>query len=123
MNQSENATRVPVPGSDKGGAWVRMSDKEYKVAPLNFRALRELAGSIKVLQTIKEGEMPNAEQMETLVKIAHSAIHRNYPEITIDEVAEGLDFGNFSSVLSAVMGVAGLLGREAPSSGEVVTSP
>ena len=121
MNQNLEEKRVALPGADKGGAWVQMGDKAYKVAPLNFKALRELAGNISALQGIEKGQMPNAEQMGILVKLAHASIQRNYPDITEEQVAEDLDFGNFTSVLNAVMGASDLLGREVPNKGE--TSP
>lgn len=97
--------RVALPGPDKGGAWVSMGDKEYKVAPLNFKALRELAPMIGTLRDVRDGELPNPEQMDTLAKLAHAALRRNYPSITEDDVADLLDFGNFTNVLKAVMGV------------------
>jgi hypothetical protein len=112
--------RVALPGADKGGVWVRMGDKEYKVAPLNFKALRELAPSIAVLQEVTPGAMPSVEQMGVLVRLTLAALQRNYPATTEDEVADILDFGNFGAVLGAVMGTAGLTKREVPASGETL---
>ena len=119
MSQEVAVTRTELPGADKGGVWVRMGDKEYKVAPLNFKALRELDPSIVVLQSVVPGAMPNVEQMGVLVKLTLASLQRNYPAILEDEVAENLDFGNFGLVLGAVMGTAGLTKREVPASGEI----
>lgn len=125
MNEIETETAGQmVPTVDKGGVWVRMGDKSYKVAPLNFKTLREMAPLLTALKAAKDGELPTAAQTDALCSIAHASIRRNYPAITLDEVAENLDFGNFLSVLNAVMGASGLLGRkEEPESGEVKTSP
>jgi hypothetical protein len=113
---------VPLPGADKGGTWVRMGDKEYKVAPLNFKALREMSESIGVLQNVQSGTMPTAAQMGVLVQLAHAALKRNYPIITEDEVADGLDFSNFGNVLGAVMGASAINKKElAP--GEIPPNP
>jgi hypothetical protein len=100
--------QAPLPGPDKGGQWVRMGDVEYKVAPLNFKGLRELGAQLAMLKDVAPGTMPNAEQVTALCAIAHAALKRNYPEMTVDEVEDRLDFGNFGPVLSAVIGVSGL---------------
>jgi hypothetical protein len=118
MEQEAKVTRAAVSGADKGGVWVRMGDHEYKIAPLNFKALRELAPSIATLQDVIPGAMPSVEQMGVLVKLALASLQRNYPATTEDEVADVLDFGNFGAVLGAVMGTAGLTKREVPASGE-----
>ena len=110
--------RVALPGPDKGGAWVRMGDKQYKVAPLNFKALRELADSVAVLKSVEPGAMPTGQQMAVLVQLAHASLKRNYPDITEDDVADNLDFSNFAAVLGAVMGASALTGLEVPKQGE-----
>lgn len=101
-------TKKELPGADKGGVWVPMGDLQYKVAPLNFKALREMAPLLTVLQGVERGSMPTAEQIDALVSVAHASIKRNYPDITKAEVADALDFSNFSPVLGAVMGSSGL---------------
>jgi hypothetical protein len=108
------------PDTDKGGAWVQMGGREYKVAPLNFKALRTLQQNIAVLAEVVPGVMPNSDQMGVLVQLAHAALARNYPKMTEDEVADMLDFGNFSAVLSAVMGSATM---KEPPKGEALASP
>ena len=119
MSQETGApSRVKLPGADKGGQWVQMGDLLYKVAPLNFKALRELGPSINVLSKLETGTMPSAEQMGILVKLAHASLKRNYPDMEESLVDDNLDFSNFGSVLSAVMGAAGLKDRETPPSGE-----
>ena len=121
MNDETKPTRVLVPGADKGGTWVTMGDKEYKVAPLNFKALRTLAGEIAVLSSIAENSMPTAEQMGVLVKLAHASLVRNYPELPESEVEDSLDFSNFAAVLTAVMGSA--TPKEPTLLGEAQASP
>jgi hypothetical protein len=120
--------RPPIPlaeikGPDKGGVWVVMGDKQYKVAPLNFKAMRELSAKISSITSLEKGEMPSGEQMSALVPIAHAALKRNYPQMTEDEVADNLDFGNFGNVLSAVLGTSGLnKDKGENSSGEAQTT-
>ena len=119
----EQVARAALPGVDKGGAWVQIGDKEYKVAPLNFKSLRTLAGEIGKLQQMKGGGMPDAEQMGILCRLAHASLQRNYPEMSEDEVADNLDFSNFGTVLKAVMGQAGLDKEEIKNPGEAPASP
>ena len=122
MSEIAEVPRVALPGVDKGGAWVVMGDKQYKIAPLNFKALRELSDSVKDLTENAPSGMPSGVQMMAMAKIAHAALRRNYPDITEDEVADNLDFGNFSIVLAAVMGASGLSGREVAKPGETVAT-
>ena len=123
MNGIETESQM-VPTVDKGGVWVRMGEKSYKVAPLNFKTLRELGPMVAELKGATGGGMPTAAQTDALCSIAHAALKRNYPEITIDQVAEDLDFGNFTSVLNAVMGASGLANRDGGAApGEAMASP
>ena len=125
MTTEAEAPRAALPGPDKGGQWVRMGESQYKVAPLNFRGLREMAPQLDLLKSIAPGTMPNQEQVDALVKIAHASLRRNYPEMTEEEVGDRLDFGNFGNVLSSVIGVSGLIKKEEPAAGpgEPPTSP
>ena len=101
-----------VEGADKGGNWVTLGEVQYKVAPLNFKALRELGGTLGLLREMTPGEMPSTAHVTALVAVAHASLRRNYPSITEDEVADVLDFGNFSEALSSVLGVSGLRKKE-----------
>lgn len=122
MNEAAVA-RAELPGADKGGAWVRMGDREWKVAPLNFKALRELSADVQRLASMERGKMPGAEEIAVLARVAHAALKRNYPDVTEDQVAEDLDFGNFGNVLGAVLGASSLTKREEPKPGEPTPSP
>ena len=63
---TETSKRVE-PGEDRGGEWVEMSGKEYKVPPLNFKALREVQEKIATIGKI-EGA-PTPEQMDVVVDV------------------------------------------------------
>lgn len=91
------------------GIKVKLGNKEYFVPPLNFKRLRQLKADIELLSSVKG--TPTDEQMNAVVKVVHSAIERNYPDLTIDDVEEMLDLANAGTVVKAIMGGAGLVAR------------
>lgn len=119
------------PQGRRGGEWVTLGLDEYRVPPLGFRDLQDLAGDIQALSRI--GGHPTLEQMRGVARIAHAAIKRNYPAVTEDEVLDALDLGNYQAVLGAVLKIAGFeqakpgepagLGEAAASSGAASTQP
>ena len=125
MDYSSLAGKIPLPGADKGGAWVTMGAKSWKVAPLNFKGLRELSPQLSRLKELApgSGQMPGPEQVDALGSVAHAALKRNYPDITLDDVLEDLDFSNFGAVLAAVMGASGLDKEPKPGEAMGVKTP
>jgi hypothetical protein len=101
-----DVVRVPTE-KNRGGAWVRIGDEEYRVAPLGFRALQELGDKIMSLKDMQQ--IPTREQMGVVIEIVHSAMQRNYPSMTAEQVIDMLDVGNFSPVLNSVMGASGFV--------------
>ena len=49
------------------------------------------------------------QQAKFVIKIVHEALKRNYPEITREEVAELIDFGNMAEVMNSVCNLSGLI--------------
>lgn len=112
-------TRIE-PKRSRGGEWVVFGDEEYRVPPLAFRALQELADEVAGLQAM--GAKPTVEQMTTIEKIVHSALSRNYPEMTLAEVSDMLDVGNYEKVLGAALSIAGFTRAKEGSPGETGAS-
>jgi len=98
------------PGEDRGGEWVEMSGKEYKIPPLNFKALREVQGKVTQIGAIKG--VPTPEQMDIVVDVVYMAMRRNYPDMKRETVEDILDVGNMMPVFAAVMRVAGFKALE-----------
>jgi hypothetical protein len=116
---SEDVVRVE-PEGKRGGEWVTFGLESYRVPPLGFRAVQELAADIESLS--KMGKRPTVAQMRVVASIAHAAMARNYPKLTVDEVLDMLDMGNWQRVLSAVLLISGFeKGGAAP--GEAVSPP
>ena len=80
-----------------------LGDKTLVVPPLNFRSLEELQDR---LATFEAGV--DKEARATIVDAAWHALRRNYPDITKDEIVDGLDIGNMQELMEAVMDVSGL---------------
>jgi hypothetical protein len=100
----DKPTQVP-PEKHRGGVWVTLGDESYRIPPLAFRSVQELADDVAGLATM--GTRPTPAQMQTVSKIVHSAIARNYPSMTIEQIDDMLDIGNYQEVLSAVLVIGG----------------
>lgn len=95
------------------GIAVVMGGVEYTVPPLALGALEQLQDRVSKFN----GDIRDAEQVATVIDAAHSALKRNYPETTRDDVADMIDVGNMAEVFEAVMDVSGLK-RKAIEAGE-----
>ncbi len=94
---------------------------------LSTEDLEQLTSLISKIQLttskVKEREMAIVADA---IEVIHSALSRNYPELTIEDVEELVDLGNFSEVFQAVMGVSMLkkkskLDPQSPSTGSSST--
>jgi hypothetical protein len=54
------------------------------------------------------GAVPDIEVVVTLL---HAALVRNYPELTADQVAQWVDYGNMLDIMDAVMQTSGLAAK------------
>lgn len=105
----EDEVRRVVPAKSRGGKWVRIGDEEYRIAALGFGALQELGDEISKLAGIVG--IPSKEQMDTVVKVVHTALQRNYPNMKFGEVYDMLDLSNFSDIMDAVLNMSGFVKR------------
>lgn len=88
------------------GVIVNLGGTDYTVPPLSFKQLRRMLDKINLIGTIDGA--PSNEQMDAIVEVVHSALARNYPDLTPDQVEDMLDLGNAGNVVKAIMGVSGL---------------
>ena len=89
------------------GTAIKIGDRTFVVPPLNLARIKRLRPDIEALSSMKLDAMMTDEQIESVVRILHSALSRNYPEITIDEVEDIIDLGNLIPVVQAMMRVSG----------------
>lgn len=87
------------------GVTVKMNGTDRIIPPLNFKALKAMRAEIETLTNIDGA--PSDTQMATVVKVVKAALIRNYPNITDEEVEDGIDMGNLQAVLHATMGRKG----------------
>lgn len=104
MEAQEKAIRIQ-PTGNKGGTWVVMGAEEYRIPPLGFGAIRELQDRMSAIQGMTE--LPSAEQMSIVAEIVLLSMRRNYPSITLEEIVDKLDLGNFRQVFEAVLATSG----------------
>ena len=125
MNINEQFPKVPPTATiDRGGQWVVLGGNQYKIPPLNFRAVRQYASTMSSLRDVDSGSSLDPEKMSLVAEIAHAAIVRNYPDMKLADIEDMLDLGNFSDVFSAIMNIAGLVKNKGEHPvGEATPSP
>lgn len=93
------------------GKAIRMGGMDIVVPALNMKKLKEKATEIIAM----DEETDTVKKLEASCAVIHSALQRNYPDITIDEVEELVDMANLQEVTQAVMGQKGSgLGESQP---------
>lgn len=108
------ANAAPPKEPPVAGTWVEMGGKSYLVPPLNFKGLRQVEEDLKVLASIKleGGALPSDDQVKSLCKVIKASIVRNYPNVTLEELEDLVDFGNLPQLILAVMKASGLVQKE-----------
>lgn len=96
------------------GLPVVLGGDTYIVPPIALGALEQLQERI----TSFTGDVTDLKQVATVIDAAHSALKRNYPDMTRDQVADLIDVGNMADVFEAVMDVSGLKRKGIEAQGE-----
>lgn len=89
------------------GVEIKLGDKVFTIAPLNFITLKKVAPLLKSFEKLDGKTMPEAEDFDAMITIIHLAIKRNHPEVTSDEIGELLDMQNVMEVITKIMGASG----------------
>jgi hypothetical protein len=95
------------------GRQVTLGGIEYTIAPLNVGALKRLAPQFQSMATLVG--LPTIEQWDDMLAVFLAAFHRNYPEMTKEQLEDLVDVGNFAEIAESVMRVSGLVKREGES--------
>lgn len=99
--KKDPTTQKPV-----AGVQVVIGAHEYTVPPISLYHVRMYADQLKSLDASKQMDVGS---IDLIAQVALAALKRNYPELTLDELAQEIDFGNIMSVYQAVMGVSGFV--------------
>lgn len=94
------------------GIEVAMGGEDWLIPPLTLGQLRRLMPKVRQLTEI-DASMGEA-QIAVLVEIVATALQRNYPDATYEQVENLLDLGNAGAVLNAVLTGSGLKPRSSP---------
>lgn len=86
------------------GIQVKLGDVVYQMPTLSLGAL-EFYG--KDLQKLLDGENVMTGSI-VVIDAAHAALKRNYPDITRDTVAAGVDLETITEVVAALLDFGGL---------------
>jgi hypothetical protein len=92
------------------GQKVELQNMTLIIPPLNFAALRKQGGLKKIKAVIKgfqeaqKGDFDlNENTLLEAAELVFLAARRNYPDITLDQIEEGLDFSNAVKIIPALM--------------------
>lgn len=98
------------------GIKVNLGGKEYTVPPINLKALRQLgpkfASMAKAVDTGNISGLFEGAQLDTMLEVILSAMSRNYPDLTKDDLEEVVDLGNLVDLFGAVCAQSGLKKQE-----------
>jgi len=95
------------------GKEIKLGEEVMTVPALSLKQIRTLLPRIK---TMKLGSLED-EDLDTCIEIIRSALSRNYPNITKDDVENMVDMRNMVPVTQAVMNLSGL--ESAPAGGAI----
>jgi hypothetical protein len=81
---------------------------------LNLKGMRVYKEELNFIERgVPEEKRGDREEqykfLSTLATVALAALQRNYPDITLEEVEDGIDFNNVREITQAVMGASGYL--------------
>jgi hypothetical protein len=86
------------------GVEIELNGEKYTCPPLNLNGVEKMQDKLQDF----DGLAPFS-QLPIVAEVAHLALLRNYPDITLDAVKDGIDLGNMIPIMNAVMGVSGLV--------------
>lgn len=80
----------------------------YVVPPLSMGDLEYMQDKLATFESFSL----NAASAQVILEVAHRALRRNYPQISVDELRDLIDLGNAMDLFQAVMDISGLRRRE-----------
>ncbi len=99
------------------GTTVKLGEQNYVLPPLSLKQVKSLKGDIEGLST--ENNL-DEHSLDTVVKIVHAALSRNYPSLSVGQLEEWIDLGNVQTLVQIILGQSGFKSGEA-TRGEIST--
>ena len=105
------------------GPSVTFGGREYVLAPLNLRALKNYPTALANVSSDDWGK-----RTEAFAQLMHASLSRNYPEITLDKVLDEVEVGDMLTLTRVLMDASGLVRRTtapggAPSEDPLIGTP
>jgi hypothetical protein len=91
------------------GVLVKIGERDFIVPPLSLGQLKRLRADIMKARESADENRTGYDRMLDTLPIIHAALSRNYPDMTITELEDIVDLGNYSAVVDAVFAVSGLM--------------
>ena len=87
------------------GVTVVLRGREFVIPPMTFGQIRRNAAHLAKIQASTD-----LATLPIMAEIIHGAMACNYPDVTPEQLEDDyLDIGNARAVLSAIMGVSGMV--------------
>jgi len=87
------------------GKLMALGGVEYVLAPLNAAAVKLYRDQIK---NVFVGGIPD---IELIAKLAHASLARNYPDMSLANVEEIIDYENMFEVWESLLNLSGLVAQ------------
>lgn len=86
------------------GIEMQLGGESRVLAPLNAASFKQYRSEITTV--FNGGSIPD---LEIVAKLACASLQRNYPDVTLSDVEQWIDFGNLIPVFEAIISVSGLV--------------
>lgn len=96
------------------GVEVKLGDKVFVVPPLTFKQLKDANIKEKLATMATIGPKAEDKQFDALRDVVFACVSRNYPDLSIDTLEDGLTMGNIKPLMQAMFGVEMVQSGEAP---------
>ena len=90
------------------GTPIKIGKQVLIVPALNFKSLKALKPKLAMLSSLNPTAEIADEVHEAMIDIVHTALRRNYPNMSREDIEDGFDLANRDRIIKAVMGVSGL---------------
>ena len=89
------------------GKPVEIGGRNFVVPPLTIGQLKRLRPKIEAMASAKP-DASAMDQVDDIIDIIHAAIGRNYPDLTVDELADMIPLPDVQRIVEEVMSASGL---------------
>lgn len=91
------------------GVVVKVGGADYTVPPFNLRVLREHEAA---LNHVADGPEPVLASIDRMLPALLQNLQRNYPDLTREQLEDGLDLSSYPALVAASYGRAGFVKKE-----------